>query len=90
MATMHASAHRCPHCGVDLRGEPLPATGRSARGATHYLRTVTIEVSGICDGGLYHVCPDCKRAWARWTDPADPLTVAPKHYAAKHSQLPKC
>jgi hypothetical protein len=65
---------RCPHCNADLRGEPIPEKylREGSYGAwdgvtpRYYWRTISVEIQGAYDGGLYYLCPDCGFAWHRW------------------------
>jgi len=61
---------RCPHCAASLIGDPIPQASRD-RGylgdRTHYRREIGIEIRGVYDGVLYWQCPDCGRAWNRWS-----------------------
>lgn len=57
----------CPHCGADLQGEPIPAEVRDCYGnATHYYRTIGVEIRGVYDGVLFWRCPDCGAEWHRF------------------------
>lgn len=60
----------CPHCGTDLRGDPIPVENRDKYygGKEFFMRTITVEIRGVYDGGLYHRCPDCGGAWHRWPE----------------------
>lgn len=59
----------CPKCGSDLRGTPIPVRSRHLFGEkTHFSRTIGVEMPGVYDGALFWVCPDCDRAFQRWTD----------------------
>ena len=60
----------CPGCGVDLRGEPIPAESRHyyADDATHFLRMIGHEIPSVYDGVLYWSCPDCLHRWHRWPE----------------------
>lgn len=77
--------YECPHCGADLRGDPLPREYvdqglYSPDSRTHYSRKIGIEERGVYDGILYWMCPDCGGKWHRWThnsylrDKAEELT----------------
>jgi hypothetical protein len=61
----------CPHCNADLTGEPIPQEyiDKGYYGdKTHYSRKVGHEIRGVYDGVLFWSCPDCGKAWPRWTD----------------------
>src|SRR4051794_24279323 len=64
--------YECPHCGADLRGNPIPQEyidgGYYAPEATHYNRKVGVEVPSVYDGILYWECPDCGGTWHRWRE----------------------
>lgn len=49
----------CPHCQIDLTGEPIPAEVRKYHtdNETHYLRTRSGEYEGE------RACPDCGGIW---------------------------
>lgn len=36
--------------------------------STHFSRLMGHQVSGVYDGVLFWSCPDCGKAWSRWTD----------------------
>lgn len=89
----------CPHCEVDLRGDPIPeehfihkddcdeqkvrnkdrwppdgrcfclSYGEKEPEDRFYSRIIGIEQPGVYDGVLYWMCPDCGKAWQRWSDP---------------------
>lgn len=59
----------CPHCGADLKGDPIPEEYRHFYGnATHFRREIGVEVRGVYDGVLYWRCPDCGGSWHRWPE----------------------
>lgn len=63
----------CPHCTVSLQGKPIPESQREFYGdATHYSRTVGVEIRGVYDGILLWQCPDCHGRWPRWTKADSP------------------
>lgn len=71
----------CPHCGVSLRGEPIPAKSRKHYGEqTHYSRTIGMEVMGVYDGVLYWQCPDCGGTWHRWPEKFSDLRRRAEEY----------
>lgn len=35
---------------------------------THFSRVMGHEIWGVYDGVLFWSCPDCGKAWPRWTD----------------------
>lgn len=50
--------------------------------STHFSRVMGHEVSGIYDGVLFWVCPDCHHAWPRWNDGLGRLSVEATRHAA--------
>jgi len=46
--------------------------------AEHFYRSITVEVRGVYDGGLYIQCPDCGGTWHRWA--SGPLRKKAKPY----------
>ena len=62
-----AMTRYCQKCHADLRGEPIPEHLRDEcyGGATHYMRTVGVEIPGVYDGVAYWQCPDCDETWPR-------------------------
>ena len=67
---MNGELANCPGCGSDQHGAPIPEEDRQyySSGATHYWRTLMVEIPGVYDGGLYYQCPDCGRRWHRWPE----------------------
>jgi hypothetical protein len=66
-----SATETCPHCGSDLRGEPIPQDYRDAGwygDNTHYSRTIGVEIRGVYDGMLFWRCPDCGGHWHRWPE----------------------
>ena len=62
-------SRHCPHCKANLDGEPIPRDKRKYYGkSTHFGRETGIEVSGVYDGVLYWVCPDCNGEWLRFAE----------------------
>jgi hypothetical protein len=62
----------CPHCAASLIGDPIPQEyiDKGYYGeATHWRREIGHEISGVYDGVLFWSCPDCGKAWERWTAP---------------------
>ncbi len=64
---------RCPHCGADLRGDPIPTEylEQNLYGAwdgepRYYRRLIGVEDPRIYDSVLFSECPDCNRRWHRW------------------------
>lgn len=52
-----ANLEACPECGLDLVGEPIPATHREFFGGkTHGTKLVAVEVN---DSTAYYECPRC-------------------------------
>lgn len=62
----------CPHCDRSLRGARIPddSLGPELRdGQPHFfMRTISVEVSAVYDGGLFYQCPDCGGRWHRWPE----------------------
>jgi predicted RNA-binding Zn-ribbon protein involved in translation (DUF1610 family) len=57
----------CPHCGAQQLGARIPVEKRLYYdGATHYSRTVGVEIRGVYDGILCWACPDCGGRWHRF------------------------
>ncbi|MPZ66207.1 MAG: hypothetical protein GEU83_12060 [Pseudonocardiaceae bacterium] len=57
----------CPHCGTSQLGSRIPTEQRLAYGgASHYSRTLGVEIPGVYDGVLYWRCPDCGGRWHRF------------------------
>lgn len=65
-----SDVRNCPGCGSDQRGDEIPAKYADCypSGATHYWRTIMIEIPGVYDGGLYFQCPNCGHRWHRWPE----------------------
>lgn len=63
----------CPN-GCDLQGDPIPQEyidkGYYAEGTTHYSRMIGVDGgwSGIYDGVIYWLCPDCGVRWHRFPE----------------------
>ena len=80
----------CPHCGADLRGDPIPQeyidAGYYAPGTTHYRRNIGVEVPGIYDGILYWQCPDCLLAWVRNFGRGDRLDALSAECVERHNK----
>jgi len=55
--TRMSNYQKCPHCNTDL--------SYTYDGNTYY-RTMSVEVRGVYDGGLFYQCPDCAGRWHRW------------------------
>jgi hypothetical protein len=70
----------CPHCGVGLEGELIPAEAQALYSATNYRREIMCEVRGVYDGGLYWLCPDCGGTWHRWGDERPDLREKAERY----------
>ena len=64
----YGNLDKCPHCGSNQIGEPIPEKYRDEYygGKTHYKRTIGMEVFGVYDGMLYYRCPDCGGNWHRF------------------------
>lgn len=61
---LRSNAERCPHCGADWQGEPIPEESQHLFGSTHFSRRI----------GIYDIhrdrtvawrCPDCGKETAR-------------------------
>ena len=66
---------QCPHCLADLRGNPIPQEYIDAGyygTHTHYSRKIGVDLMGVYDGVLYWMCPDCSKAWHRWSEDTAP------------------
>jgi predicted RNA-binding Zn-ribbon protein involved in translation (DUF1610 family) len=50
---------KCPHCGVELRGDRIPEDRREAYGQTHFGRKIAIY-SLEQDRTTHYICPDCR------------------------------
>ena len=50
----------CPHCGVSLLGDPIPARFAHMYAGKYWKRELGFEDPAIYDGVLYYECPDCK------------------------------
>jgi hypothetical protein len=63
------SLFRCPKCGANWKGKPIPKKDRHlyAKGSTHFSRLIGIEIPEKFDGVSYWQCPDCHTRWDRWT-----------------------
>jgi rubredoxin len=68
MAIRQVVEYYCPHCGVNLRGDPIPEKSQEVFGASHYGREIGVEVRGAYDGVLYWECPVCEGTWQRWKE----------------------
>ncbi|TDB99605.1 hypothetical protein E1091_06565 [Micromonospora fluostatini] len=93
----------CPHCGADLRGEPIPqeyldreradfeAMGQPAPAREgdnlHFRRSILVEIPGVYDGGLFYQCPDCGGRWHRWPE-GDRLYELAKSYVERRAVPP--
>jgi len=68
----------CPKCGADLRDGAIPekilkeyAVARDEEWdgqPQYYSRVIMVEIRGVCDGGLFYMCPDCDGKWHRWPE----------------------
>lgn len=56
-------------------------------GTTHFSRVIGHEVRGVYDGVLFWSCPDCGKAWPRFTDGRGRLTAISAEYAVDHNLL---
>lgn len=55
---------RCPHCGAQLQGDPIPEADRPMFGATHFSRRIGLS-SWEQDRVYAWRCPDCNGEWPR-------------------------
>jgi len=56
---------RCPSCGVDLTGDPIPEESRHFYGShTHFSRRIGIY-DFERDRTTHWECPDCGHVWPR-------------------------
>ena len=59
---MKNNKENCPHCNVNLQGEPIPKKQRGSYNATHFTRK--IGISDIKkDQIVKWKCPDCEGEW---------------------------
>ena len=57
MIVILGKVSECPHCGINLVGEPIPYASRELYGnKTHFTRLI-----GVSNGDTikYYKCPDC-------------------------------
>lgn len=52
----------CPHCNVDLQGEPIPKESQHRYGSTHFSRKIGFIKY---DRVIKWRCPDCDKEWQR-------------------------
>lgn len=54
--------HNCPHCGVNLLGEPIPddSLQHYGNGRIRYFKREIGYYSMEYDRTMYVTCPDCK------------------------------
>jgi predicted RNA-binding Zn-ribbon protein involved in translation (DUF1610 family) len=72
----------CPHCGADMRGDPIPDELRQHYGdSTHWSRRIGVEIPNAYDGALFWQCPDCGGQWHRWA--GDYLRAKAARYMTK-------
>ena len=67
----------CPHCKHDMRGVPIPTenlrhyypigTPTEELRPKFYSRIIGVNHSGVYDGVLYWMCPDCGGTWHRFS-----------------------
>lgn len=62
----------CPHCGMNLLGEPIPDTDP----VRHYHLDLLAEIPEMYDGGLFYACPRCNGRWHRWPEGSHLRNVA--------------
>jgi|GEM_PF-6382920 len=89
MSRIRTQPDNCPHCGVSLRGEPLPAETIAAQTlqsmdeyglATHVRREIGRSgLHPVYDGVLFWECPDCGGKWHRFT-----VASREHHWAKMH------
>lgn len=54
---------RCPHCNVDLKGDPIPKESQKVYGSTHL--TLKIGFTDIrIDSIIKWKCPVCEGEWS--------------------------
>jgi hypothetical protein len=58
-----ADLENCPHCGVSLLGDPIPANIVDQYSGTHWKREIGVVDMFKYDGTYYFMCPDCKGEW---------------------------
>ena len=58
------SKENCPHCGVDLQGNPIPKKDQHLFGATHFSRKIGVYDRDK-DRTVEYQCPDCGKRWKR-------------------------
>lgn len=78
---------QCPFCEESLQGEPIPEESRHLYGGkTHYSLRITVQITGVYDGGLYYQCPSCGFAWNRWPE-GDPLHEKAETYILENNKF---
>lgn len=71
----------CPECEADFQGAPIPEKSQHMYGGkTHFSRRIGIEITGVYDGVLIWMCPDCGHMWPRFE--RDPSGRSRLHEAA--------
>lgn len=61
---MKDSKENCPHCDIELQGEPIPKHDQKLFGATHFSRKIGIYDFSR-DRTVKYQCPDCSGEWDR-------------------------
>jgi len=60
----HVEDYFCPHCGVSLRGDPIPRKSQHVFGCDHFGREIGIyDIAS--DRTVMWKCPDCGSMWPR-------------------------
>lgn len=54
--------------------------------ATNWRREIGHEIQGVYDGILYYTCPDCEKAWNRWTESTDRLYQEAERYVRERNE----
>jgi hypothetical protein len=55
-------------------------------GAVHFRRDIGVEIRGVYDGVLYWMCPDCQKAWQRWTSNDHQFKIAQQYIDLVNSE----
>ncbi|MGH3985935.1 MAG: hypothetical protein ACRDTZ_01275 [Pseudonocardiaceae bacterium] len=81
---MSSEHDTCPHCGVALRGDPIPGSRHGER----YHRGIGVEIRGVYDGVLFYSCPACYGTWNRWDRDRDPrLWEKAEHHRDRFTRI---
>ena len=69
-----------PDCAADLLGDPIPEGIREHYSPPyHWRRELMVEIRGVYDGGLFYICPDCRRPYHRWPPESFQYRAAEQH-----------